>query len=142
VLPRLPPDCPVFRSACALSGFRPIQGNDERLPAEAFRGEPVGLLAGIAKPDRFRKDLEQCGARIVWSRTERDHYPWQPDELARLLKEAQEAGARAVVTTGKDAVKMKGVAATPIPLYRAELECRVLEQKAFDAVLDTLPRKP
>ena len=142
VLPSLAKERPVFRSVSTISGFQSIPSSDPRLPAEGLRGQSIGLLCGIAKPDRFREDLEECGARIVWSRTNRDHYCWLPDEVARLLEEARSAGAQAVVTTGKDAVKMTAVEKTPVPLYRAVLECRVLEQEAFEALLDSLPGSP
>ena len=141
VLPWLGDQRQVFRSVSAISGFQSIPSASPRLPAEGLLGESIGVLSGIAGPGRFREDLEECGVRIVWSRTERDHHPWRPDEIARLLEEARSAGARVVVTTGKDAVKMTAVDQTPVPLYHALLESRVLEQQAFEALLDGLPRR-
>jgi tetraacyldisaccharide 4'-kinase len=140
VLPWLTDRRPVFRSVSAISGFQSVPSPSHGLPAEALRGESVGLLSGIAGPGRFREDLERCGVRIVWSRAERDHHTWRPDEVASLLEEARRAGARAVVTTGKDAVKMTAMGETPVPLYRALLESRVVEREAFEALLDALPR--
>ena len=131
---------PVFRSVSTISGFRPLAGTESGLPAEGLRGKDVGLLSGIAKPQRFRQDLEACGARVVWSCAKRDHYKWQPDEVSRLVASAQRSGAQAVITTGKDAVKMSGVGPTVLPLYRAELQARILEQEAFENLLETLPR--
>jgi tetraacyldisaccharide-1-P 4'-kinase len=142
VLPCLGGQRQVFRSVSAISGFQSIASGSQRLPAEGLRGESIGVLSGIAAPGRFREDLEDCGVRIVWSRTERDHHPWRLDEIGRLLEEARSEGARVVVTTGKDAVKMTAVEQTPVPLYRALLESRVLEQQAFEALLDALPRRP
>jgi tetraacyldisaccharide 4'-kinase len=142
VLPWLADKRPVFRSVSAISGFQSISSSSVRLPAEGLRGESIGMLSGMAKPGRFREDLEECGARIVWSCTKRDHYRWRAEEVGRLVEEARCAGARAVVTTGKDAVKMKAVEQTSVPLYRALIESRVLEAQAFEALLDAVPRAP
>jgi tetraacyldisaccharide 4'-kinase len=130
---------PIFRSVSAITGLRPIADPTIHLPTDTLRGQNIGVLAAIAQPQRLRQDLEACGARVVWSCEKRDHHAWQADEVMSLLDSAQSSGARAVVTTGKDAVKMSGVEKTPVPLYRAALETRVLESEAFEVLLDTMP---
>ncbi len=108
VLGTLREEVPIFRAVQKAVGFSRIDG-DESLSSEELDNEPVGLMAAIARPVRLREDLEATGARIVWSVTRRDHHAWRPDEVRRLVEKARSRGARAVVTTGKDAVKMKGL---------------------------------
>ena len=97
----------------------------------------MGILAAIARPERLRQDVEVCGARVVWSCTKRDHHAWRPGEVRQLLENAKSSGAKAVVTTGKDGVKMAAVGDSAVPLYQATLETRVLESEAFEVLLDT-----
>jgi tetraacyldisaccharide 4'-kinase len=119
-------------------GFSALDGREEKLGPEGLGGEAVGLLAGIARPARFREDLETTGVRVVWSATRRDHHRWQPAEVGRLIEKAKAVGARAVVTTGKDAVKLSAFGELPLPLYRMDIELDVLECESFEKLLDSV----
>ncbi len=138
VLGALRSEVPVFRVRQTTSGFSALAGREERLDQGGLDGEPVGLLAGIARPARFKEDLEATGARVVWSVARRDHHHWQPAEVARLIEEAKTNGARAVVTTGKDAVKLSALRDLPLPLYRMDIELDVLERDSFELLLDSV----
>jgi tetraacyldisaccharide 4'-kinase len=138
VLGALRSEVPVFRARQTTSGFSALAGREDRLDMDSLDGEPVGLLAGIARPARFKEDLEATGARVVWSATRRDHHRWQPAEVARLIEEAKTDGARAVVTTGKDAVKLSALKELPLPLYRMDIELDVLERESFQQLLDSV----
>ncbi len=137
VLRSLSYDLPIFRSINSISALHLLGDPDKMLPPDSLRGQDVGILAAIARPERLRQDVEVCGARVVWSCTKRDHHPWQPDEVRQLLEDAKSSGAKAVVTTGKDGVKMAAVGDSAVPLYQATLETRVLESEAFEVLLDT-----
>ena len=137
VLRSLSFDRPIFRSINSLSALHALRDPDKMLPPDSLRGQDVGILAAIARPERLRQDVEVCGARVVWSCTKRDHHAWQPDEVRQLLEDAKSSGAKAVVTTGKDGVKMAAVGDSAVPLYQATLETRVLESEAFEVLLDT-----
>jgi len=136
VLGALRSEVPVFRVRQTTSGFTALAGSEERLGPDGLDGEPVGLLAGIARPARFKEDLEASGARVVWSAARRDHHSWQPAEVVQLIEDAKADGARAVVTTGKDAVKLSALGELSLPLYRMDIEMHVLEREPFEQLLD------
>ena len=138
VLRSLSYDRPIFRSINNVSALHPLGNPKKTLPPDSLRGQDVGVLAAIARPERLRQDVEACGARVVWSCSKRDHHVWQPDEVRLLLRAAQSSGAKAVVTTGKDVVKMSLVGDVAVPLYQAILETRILESEAFEVLLDTM----
>jgi len=138
ILGALSSEIPVFRASQTISGFTRLGGPEEKLPAGAFDQQEVGLLAAIARPQRLRDDLEGCGAEVVWTCFKRDHHVWRPEEVARLLEKAHARGARAVVTTGKDAVKLQQLTQTPLPLYRADSQMEILEREAFEKLLDSV----
>jgi tetraacyldisaccharide 4'-kinase len=97
---RFPAGLPQFRVAVQKLGLQPLAGG-ERLPLEVLRGARVGLLAGIARPDRLARELGELGAEVVEERVFRDHHRYRRDDLAGL-----DPGLR-WITTAKDAVKLE-----------------------------------
>jgi tetraacyldisaccharide 4'-kinase len=140
VLGTLREEVPIFRAVQKAIGYSRIDG-DEKLSPEELANESVGLVAAIARPARFRDDLEATGAEIVWSATRRDHHAWQPDEVRRLVEQARSRGARAVVTTGKDAVKIASLPDLALPLYRLDSRMEILEREAFETLLGSALRR-
>jgi hypothetical protein len=69
-------------------------------------GKRVYAFCGVGNPVGFFKRLEAMGALLVGSRALDDHHAYEAAELGALLAEARAAGAEAVVTTQKDAVKL------------------------------------
>ncbi len=69
--------------------------------------EDVGMICAIGSPDNFRLSLENLGARIKRSFVFRDHHSYTADELKSVAKECLSLGIRKMVTTHKDAVKMR-----------------------------------
>jgi tetraacyldisaccharide 4'-kinase len=139
VLGGLDAEIPVFRASQSVAGFYRLGGDGEALVPGAFEGEPVGLLAAIARPERLREDLESCGAHVVWSSLRRDHHAWRAEEVVQLIGDARARGAQAVITTGKDAVKLEALGDTPLPVYRMDLRTEILEREEFEKLLDTVP---
>ena len=72
---------------------------------EQLRGSPLYAFAGIGRPSKFfatlaEKDLDVRGRRAL-----PDHHRFTPDDLAALLHEAEQSGAR-LVTTAKDRTRL------------------------------------
>lgn len=112
--------------------LRPLRG---RLPASLefdparplwLEGEEVGLLAGIARPDGFRRTLESLGARVIAERNFRDHHRYRARDLQGLADEAPRW-----ITTEKDAVKLRASWAGKAELLVLEVELGVEEPEAL-----------
>jgi tetraacyldisaccharide 4'-kinase len=116
----------VHRRAAAL---RPLAGGAAD-PPERLRGAGVGMLCGIARPERLRRSLEALGARVVAERSFPDHHAYVARDLAGLA-----AQAPLWITTEKDAVKL-------LPDWSGRAEVRVLVEdldvESPDALLDWL----
>jgi tetraacyldisaccharide 4'-kinase len=130
---RAAPRLPSIRAESRLRGFSRVDGTDW-LDAEGLRDQPVGALLGVARPERV---LETIPARVVYAATRRDHHWWGAEEVRSLAEEAKRKGAVALVTTGKDAVKMSG-AAPSLPLYALRSETEILDRSALEALLEPL----
>jgi tetraacyldisaccharide 4'-kinase len=85
-----------------LAGFTALDGSPRRVPRRPF------LLAGIARPERFARDVRELAGEVSGARLFPDHHRFRPSELAEVLAAARAAGADAVVTTAKDAVRLSG----------------------------------
>ncbi len=125
----------VLRSITRVVGFSRLDGA-EQLGAGAFRGKPVALAVGIARPERVRECLD---ANVVLFETRRDHHPWNASELDAIAAGASGKGARALLLTGKDAAKLEEGAAAALPIYRIDIESEVLDAAALGALLDGVP---
>jgi len=109
----------TFRVRRRPNGFVTLDGGPVAAPARAF------LLAGIARPERFDADVRASGSAVVGRALFRDHHAFRPDELRGAHASARAAGADAVVTTAKDAVRLPPAASDPpVLVFRivAEIE--------------------
>lgn len=126
----------VIRAVTRSVGFTRLDAHEERLEPGAFHGSPVGVALGVARPERI---LESLDADVVQLTARRDHHRWRESELRDIARSASARGARALLTTGKDAVKMSLNAPMPLPVYRIDVETEVLDAEALRALLAFAP---
>ena len=100
-------------------GFRGLDGSPTEAPARAF------LLAAIARPERLEADVAARGCRVAGRAFFRDHHRFAAAEVEGVLARAAEAGADAVVTTAKDAVRLPPSRAASLPVLVLEIEAEV-----------------
>ncbi len=93
----------VFSMARSDFAFFPAEGTGDRQdpPQKAF------ALCAIGRPQRFVDDLRAQGSEVVGHRFFRDHHPFSDADLEEVARLALGLGAAAVVTTAKDAVRVK-----------------------------------
>ena len=75
--------------------------------ARKFAKQRLLAFAGIGRPEKFFKTLEDIGAILVQRRTFPDHHPYSAGDAQRLLADAK-AGNLTLVTTEKDLVRCAG----------------------------------
>ncbi|MFN7960395.1 MAG: tetraacyldisaccharide 4'-kinase [Thermoanaerobaculia bacterium] len=109
--------------AAPVVALAPATLEGEPIPA----GTPCLLVSGIARPERFRPAAEQAGLVVAGERAFPDHEPYADAALAAIELGFRQTGARFVLTTGKDLVKLRG----RLPLPLAELPVRSRPEPAF-----------
>ena len=62
-------------------------------------------FAGLGHPEKFKTTLEQNGFKIGDFKSFPDHYPYKPEEIEQLIKNA---GTNALITTQKDLTRIPG----------------------------------
>lgn len=131
-------DVPTLRTVSRVVGFTrvDIEGTEgDSLDAGAFRDETVSLALGVARPERVRESLD---AHVVHVVARRDHHRWSEAELRGIVDEAKAKGAHALLTTGKDAVKMflpDSAASMALPVYRIDVETEILDLEVLRGLL-------
>ncbi len=87
----------------ALSNLR----SGEDLALESLQGEKIAAVCGIGSPDSFMKTLTQLGAQVVRPFSFMDHYSYVPSDVAHIVNLCKDSALTTIVTTEKDAVKLK-----------------------------------
>ena len=112
-LPALPKDLPVLAA-------RLVPDED----AMRFAGRRVFAFAGIGRPEKFFQTVRSVGADLVGQRSFRDHYVYDPQEIMRMVEDANAVDA-IPVTTAKDHVRLPAEAQPMVEILNVHL--------AFDA---------
>ena len=95
---------------------------------EPMAADPIGLkncfgFCGIAHPESFRQTLVGRGIELAGFLPLDDHQPYTNTVIARLVANAQQSGARILITTEKDLVKLVAQApGLPMPLYGLRMQ--------------------
>lgn len=89
-------------------------------PARLATGEPLGrgarvlLVAAVARPGSFRTAAEAQGFTLAGELLFRDHHAYPEATCRRIVRTLRRTGAEAVLTTGKDRVKLHGRLDVPL----------------------------
>ena len=129
----LRPNADVF--TCRLVARHFVEAtHGERIGLEELRGQPVFLLSAIADNEQFRRTAERIGLEVLGHRELPDHSEYDRHQLESASKEARRLGARALVTTEKDAAKLDA-GRLELPAYVLHMELEIDRQEAFESRL-------
>jgi len=112
---------PIVTVTTALTGITDTVGN----PVSLRSGLPVLGACGIARPEHFRRTLEEAGLMVREFMPFGDHAAFGATEVSRLVRRA--ANVEAVVVTAKDAVKLVPLWPDSVPLWVAHVELAVVD---------------
>ena len=125
---------PVIKTGLRVQSVIELSSGEET-GIETVQHQPIAAFCGIAHPLDFFHMLEQVPAQIVNQNHFPDHHDYSTDELKAIENRAKQAGAKLIVTTEKDAVKLKGHA-FDLPVYAVRVAPEVLEgQEEWDHLL-------
>ncbi len=120
----IPADDPSFEAELRTWGWTgPIWRLRRRMEITQVTG-PVMAFCGIARPEQFFAGLKAGGMALVNQIPFADHYRYTLRDIESLIATARSVGARAIVTTEKDEVRLGTLASTfqsSLPLKTARL---------------------
>nr|WP_303649933.1 tetraacyldisaccharide 4'-kinase [Desulfobotulus pelophilus] len=94
------------------------------------------VFSAIADGRGFADTLRQQGLTVVLTLIFPDHHSYGPSAMHQLEARAREAGADALVTTAKDAVKLPVPSEWSMPLYVKDAEVSFRDHAAFEEWLE------
>jgi tetraacyldisaccharide 4'-kinase len=124
------PGTPVLECRHVPHSLRSLQGDGD-LPMAALAGKRVAIFSGIATPDSFEAIAREAGAHIVLCRNFPDHYRFSEDDVERIFRRACEQQAELIMTTEKDAVRLRPQWIYPLPTYYLRIEIEIFGGRTF-----------
>ena len=130
---RLTGDKPIFRSQMRPVGVVSLKNGAQLLEAPAR----VAAFCAVGNPGSFYENLRQLGYEIALQRSFPDHHVYTQAEIDALIKDA---GAASLITTAKDAVKLRALSFS-VPCYVLEIAIAIEGEDEFTKlILDIVNR--
>ncbi len=126
---------PIFSAVTRLVGFR-LHGNADLMQSVEISHGPFFAFCGIGNPQGFFNDLSRWEVPVAGESIFRDHHRYTMEDVRRLEKAAQRAGAIAFVTTEKDAENLGREKGTAIPIFVAVIDFVITRESEFMAGLE------
>lgn len=120
--------CPIFTSRMQTHRLTGLNSSLISLP------EPVGAFCAVGNPKSFFEHVRRQGHATVFERAMRDHHAYTQNDIDALGRSAKDAGARSLITTAKDAVKLRELN-LPLPTYSLETEISIDSEAEFAALI-------
>lgn len=109
----------VFTSRVRTRGLKALSEAEVKL--ESVRVGTIGAFCAVGNPSAFFEHLRRDGFELNYTRAFNDHHAYTQTDAEAVSREARAQGARALLTTAKDAVKLRGLDFA-LPCYSVETE--------------------
>lgn len=118
------PDCPIFTAQNRISNLTEIN-NFHSAQKTKNKGQrtkdKVFAFCALGNPNNFYEQLRQENFNLIAVETFPDHHFYNDKDIAKIIEKARETGAEILITTAKDAVKLKNLD-VEMPCLVAEIE--------------------
>ena len=118
-------DAAIFAAAnkiCRISTLEEFRSKTQKPQSKEDEGK-VFAFCGIGNPENFFEQLRQEGFDVSGSKAFRDHHIYAQSDISDIEKFARDSGAKSLLTTAKDAVKLADL--------RFKMSCFVVETEIF-----------
>ncbi len=104
--------------------------------------QPVAAFCAIGNPASFFAHLRNDGHTLSYTRAFTDHHAYEQSDIDAIVAEAKRAGARSLLTTAKDAVKLRSLR-FDLPCYVLEIELEFDdEEKLRTMIREAIKKRP
>ena len=136
---------PIFR--CRVTPREWVDVNSTlTIPVAEAPFKKVAAFCGLGNPRSFWSTLEELKLDLVFHWAFDDHHSYRPGELQRVLAQAQDRGAEALITTEKDALNLcDGTTAivSPLKLYWLKIGIEIeREEELLQQILQPVEQLP
>jgi len=121
---------PIFLSRMRIDGLRSLTGKIEEVSADASKSNDAAAFCGIGNPQSFFAQLKREGYQLCHTRAFPDHHYYTQEEINTLTSQSTARGARSLLTTAKDAVKLRSLG-IDMPCYIVDMAIEIADQDEF-----------
>jgi tetraacyldisaccharide 4'-kinase len=125
---------PIFRARTELRGLVPLKDFHAKTPSPQSIERNLLAFSGIGNPDNFFASLDIADIGVTATKSFPDHHRFTQTDITALEAHAGSLVATALVTTAKDAVKLKGLK-FEIPCYVAMAETVLDDSEGFEGLI-------
>ncbi len=105
----------------------------DRHKLDVLKNLPVAAISGIAAPESFEDGLRGLGADVIYAKRYADHHRYTQQEILNMINRSVKRGAKAILTTEKDAVRFPKIDRRDLPIYFLRVEIKIIAgAKDFD----------
>lgn len=113
---------PVVGTNGCVAAIRDLKGQEMNMP---YQGK-VGMFCAIAHPEYFRRTLEKEGFEVVSEFILGDHERMPEKELEQFAQTSLKKGAKWLICTEKDRVKLNDELDLTLPILWVQLDLRLV----------------
>jgi tetraacyldisaccharide 4'-kinase len=99
--------------------------------------QPVAAFCAIGNPISFFNHLRAEGLDVATTHVFPDHHAYQQADILTVTQKAKQQGAASLITTAKDAVKLRGLEFT-LPCYVLEIEIEIEQPDSLRDLIRTV----
>jgi tetraacyldisaccharide 4'-kinase len=128
------PHAAMFRSRTRLRELVDV-ATGRACPPRAFAGERVIAFCATGNPAAFFADVRRWGYLVAAEYLFRDHHVYRDKDLLPIMQKVAKSGARAIVTTEKDAMNLPSFKSGETPILACATEIELDEAEQFEEAL-------
>lgn len=99
-----------------------LRSDGSRYSLEHLGSQAVFVICGIGNPSSFLSTVERMGLQVAGHQFFADHHDYSRQDMSRVTQAAESAGAKAIVCTHKDLVKVRSMNMGVVPIYSLLIE--------------------
>ena len=111
-------------------GFIRLDQTDELLDPEFLKDKSVAIFSGIGNPEGFQNCVCGLGIKVAKSFRFPDHHDYTRADILRIVREAKENNLEAIITTQKDAVKIRELEVKAQEILVLEIKLSITKNEA------------
>ena len=119
---------PIFSAATRLLGFREFGAGAQVSRPEEIGAGPFYAFCGIGNPRAFFRDLQNWDFALAGQCEFSDHHRYDARDARELEAAARGAGAKALITTEKDAQNLARISFSEFPVYIATIDFEISKE--------------
>jgi tetraacyldisaccharide 4'-kinase len=127
-------DVPIFRSQMDFRGLCVVNNLASSIEVDKVKNLPVAAVCGVGNPESFFSLLKRNGFDVRLARAFRDHYKYTQADIDRITNAADTQGAQILLTTAKDAVKLRSLSLT-LPCYAVEIQIKIAQEEELHRLI-------